>query len=176
MANFMLTIKIAFIVIAILYPSASEAQMLVSANTVKAPVSFTSPSTTIHTIEVPNIARIQHHFNKNFYGVPEVNWHIIDDGIIAKFNKGAIPYRVSYSHSGLWKHTIKYLDKCDIPEEIQDLIQARFDNFSVLRAREIQVPNSAQHIYLVQIQKHNQFKEISVQNKRIRTLNSFYTF
>lgn len=110
-------------------------------------------------VEVNN-PKIISHFSKNFSDISDVKWYIVENGMIAKFKKDKLPHAITYSPEGSWRHTVKYYAASYVPSDIKEKINKRFKGFSILRAREFQLPNQSFSVYLVQIQKGNQAKTV----------------
>ncbi|MCL4640785.1 MULTISPECIES: hypothetical protein [Olivibacter] len=175
MKSLLLKTAITFMVMVIVIIGTTDgrAQMLVAQNGSEIGEDLDAPLNTVLTsIGSSNSRLVLKHFNKHFYNISDARWYKVNDGLVTKFKQETIPYTVSYSATGIWKHTIKYLNESATPEDLKKIIRSKFDGYSVLRAREIQIPGTV--IYLVQIQKDKHYKEISVHNKRIRTLKSLY--
>lgn len=115
------------------------------------------------------------HFAKNYHASRNVKWYEIKNGIVAKFNSDSIPYTVTYSQDGSWMYTIKHYAKQYVPASLTAIVHKKFSDFSVLRAREIIVPNATQPVYLVQIQNGNRYKELRISNEGTHILKSFET-
>lgn len=105
-----------------------------------------------------NNPKIINHFTKNFSDIAHVKWYIVENGMIAKFKKDNLPYAISYSSEGSWKHTVKYYAGSYVPSDVREKINKRFKGFHILRAREFLLPGQPFPVYLVQIQKDDQAK------------------
>lgn len=115
------------------------------------------------------------HFSKNYHASRNVKWYEIKNGIVAKFNSDSIPYSVTYSQDGSWMYTIKHYAKQYVPANLTAIVNKKFSDFSVLRAREIIIPNATQSVYLVQIQNGNRYKELRISDEDTHILKSFET-
>jgi len=119
--------------------------------------------------------RIISHFAKNYHISHNVKWYEITNGVVAKFNSDSIPYSVTYSQDGSWMYTIKHYAKQYVPANLSAIVNKKFSDFAILRAREIIVPNATQPVYLVQIQNGNRYKELRISNEGTHILKSFET-
>lgn len=112
-----------------------------------------------HSVRDPLILA---HFTKNYTDVSRLQWYIVDNGVLAKFNKDKIAYNVAYDTDGYWKRTIKYYSEAIIPADLKYKIGKRFADFHIIRAWEIATPKTEQSVYLVQAQKGDQVNELRI--------------
>jgi|GEM_PF-6196936 len=162
-------IKVALLVGALLAVNVTSAQLLAlnkaEENRMDSNLIYTkglldaAVDTRDHPIRNP---RILTHFTKNYTDVAKLKWYIINDGMLAKFNKDNIQHTVAYDPDGYWKRTIKYYPVTYIPVELINTIKKRFADFTIIRAWEISTPKTDQSVYLVQAQKGNLVNELRV--------------
>lgn len=122
-----------------------------------------------NTIRNPRILK---HFTERFVDVSEVQWYMVNHGMVAKFNQQDIPYTVAYDENGIWKHTIKYLTKGYIPTNLAAKIDKKFAGYTLLRAHEIHVPDHQDTIYLVQLQNEKQIKHVRFSKGNTRVIRN----
>jgi len=175
--------KLFFAAMAVLISTAffnlADAQMLALKKTVDLGIENTYPVAdnlfaSVYDVRKDELRnpRIVKHFTKNFADVADVNWYIVENGMIAKFKKDHLAYAITYSQDGSWKHTIKYYAKQHVPEDVKTRVTKRFKDFTIVRAREVQVPEQLHPIYLVQIQKGNQAKIVRTSNMGVTVLQN----
>lgn len=172
------SIKTVILIIAVFFTSLASAQLLALKGTTKLGAKRNALSfDMIHSPGVPYDVnpRIINHFTKNFDMSDKVKWYGITDGVVAKFKRDSIPHTVTYNNDGNWMYTIKYYTKQNVPTNIAASVYKKFRNFSILRAREIMIPNVSHSVYLVQIQNDNQYKELRINHEGIYVLQALET-
>ncbi|QNL49044.1 hypothetical protein H8S90_20185 [Olivibacter sp. SDN3] len=161
-------IKIAFVFTAIFYCGITGAQTLAMKRSKDVKVQSSSKIVddmfkVIHDRSDHNMIRnprILRHFTERFADISDVQWYMVNYGMLAKFIQQDIPYTVGYDENGAWKHTIKYLAKRHIPIDLSKKVDKKYANYTLLRAHEIHVPNHQDTIYIVQLQNEKQIKHV----------------
>lgn len=165
------------LMIVVFYTSLGNAQMLALKKTPKSKMLHMETLNAMYRSNNYNDRhpRIISHFAKNYHASHNVKWYEITNGVVAKFNSDSIPYSVTYSQDGSWMYTIKHYAKQYLPANLTAIVNKKFSGFSILRAREIIVPDATQIVYLVQIQNGNRYKELRISKEGTHILKSFET-
>ncbi|MFC6102154.1 hypothetical protein [Olivibacter domesticus] len=174
----MWSVRTVVVIITVFFTSLASAQLLALKGTTKPGAKRNAQSfDMVHNPDVPYDVnpRIINHFTKNFDASNKVKWYGIGDGVVAKFKRDSIPHAVTYNNDGNWMYTIKYYTKQNVPTNIAASVYKKFRNFSILRAREIMIPNISQPVYLVQIQNGNRYKELRINREGIYVLQALET-
>ena len=172
------SVKTVILMLAVFYTSLASAQLLAIKRTNKSGIERNTEP--FYMLGNPNNLtnrnpRIINHFTKNYDAPDKAEWYGVDDGMVAKFNRDSIPHAVTYNNDGNWMYTIKYYTKQYVPANVIAIVNKKFRNFSILRAREVLVPNISQSIYLVQIQNGNHYKELRINREGTYVLQSLET-
>lgn len=106
--------------------------------------------------------RAAEYFKREFKDVTDVKWSLVEEGIVATFEKEGSHSLVVYDKRGNWIHTVKYCDESKIPNDIRHLITAGYPDFKITGMNEIREGNIT--FYVVNIESETRYKEISVCN------------
>jgi len=99
-------------------------------------------------------------FKKNFLTAENVRWNVNDEGSTVKFKQNNINYHIFYNKRGKWQATIEYLPLEMLPRWIKSRVKSDFKNFSIFFAQHVKT--SVGHIYVIKIEKGNEWKCISI--------------
>lgn len=123
-----------------------------------------------NNIEIPIsvVDRVLDHFDRHYRAVADPTWLVMKEDIIAKFTLQDIAYSVNYDMKGAWKYTVENYQAHMLPERVKILFGNKFDGFSVLRTRRLHSADNPKEIYMVQLLKGKQYKEIEIKDCTIR--------
>jgi hypothetical protein len=110
-------------------------------------------------------------FSKAFKTVTNENWHIVQDGFIAKFKQNNIQNRVDYDKKGNWLTTFRYYGEDHLPREVRHLVKSSFYDFDIIVVTEVTVGNKT--AYLVSIEDKTSSKKIRVVDNEMDVLEDF---
>lgn len=134
----------------------------------------TTVSSEIITAEYPpaNVhANCLKHFERSFKNTTNTNWSVTDEGYTARFSVNNMSYDVRYNKKGRWLSTIRYIPVQQLDEKISKFVLTQYKHYTIFFAQQVSVPQGS--IYLVKIEKGNDWKFIKVNNWETEVIGEY---
>ncbi|ADV48324.1 PepSY-like domain-containing protein [Cellulophaga sp. E16_2] len=86
--------------------------------------------------KVPKV--VKENFNAKYPNENDPDWDIDkNDNFEASFKKDGVHYRADFSPNGNWIETENNIDKKDLPEVIQDIIDTKYEAYKIVEIEEV---------------------------------------
>jgi hypothetical protein len=138
--------------------------------------SQTIVATEIHDVPVESAvvhvnAKCLKHFSHQFKNAAETRWMKNDEGFSAHFSETNILYDVRYNHHGRWICTIKNIPVELLSKNVVNVLRYEYRHYNIFFAQQILVP--AGSVYLLKIEKGNEWKYVKVSDRIVEVLNEY---
>src|SRR5688500_5941348 len=136
--------------------------------------SQTTVSAEITTAEYPVVnvhSKCLKHFANAFKSSTNTKWSATDEGYTARFLENNISYDVRYNHRGRWLSTIRYIPVQQLDQKISRFVLDQYRNYNIFFAQQVTVPIGS--VYLVKIEKGNDWKFLKVKSTEIEVIGEY---
>ena len=135
---------------------------------------FAVNKTVVSTIPIPVAsinARAVKHFKKEYAGVTNATWYEIPGGLISKFEKDGICYRLGFDKNGNQVNNMRTYHEAQLPAAIRQLVKSNYYDCSIELVEEVGA--AGQLAYIIHLEDSKTAKKIKIQNDEISIVEEY---
>ena len=113
---------------------------------------------------------------KSFHSIykknmPDAQWSVLQDGILASFSKDDVNTSVVYNKKGNWLHTLTYYPPGKTPQDITSIMDNAYPKDEVTLTVKVEEGNML--FYIVQLEGKTTFKKVTVYDGEVNLLEEY---
>ncbi|NEU09166.1 hypothetical protein GZH53_12640 [Flavihumibacter sp. R14] len=148
--------------------------MLVSNASAQEPKVRELPSVTINPTNVDVPVRAQKSFNRTFPDAEDVNWSLLNNRFMVKFNQDNMNHHAIYLKSGFQVYHIGYGFEQHLPAKIRSMVKSSYGEYTITRSFVVDQDN--RNIWIVNLQSPDKYVMAGIEDGRITEIKRFDDF